>query len=383
MRLIGTLSDEREGRLFARFLEKQGIACKVDIGCDRDWGSEHYGTPFCQIWIVEEDQVEKAVQWFNFFNNHREDPLFDESSPAAPPLLDDLPKKTPQQVPLEGRPMGPITRGVLIICCLLFFSSLIVMREDKIPEKYESLSLFVSPIEKSMLYDYPMFYQLISRFIQLYGVEALENPADIPPDGKVLMNQIEHTPYWQGVYHLWVEESKAHNKEHPTSTPPLFEKIREGEIWRLFSPCLLHGSALHLLFNMLWLIVLGKQLEQRLTSWRYILFMLVTGIISNTAQYLTSGPNFIGFSGILCAMLGFVWVRQVDAPWEGYQIDRLTLVFMLVYVLGMAAVQAVSFFFETVYDIALTPNIANMAHLSGGVMGYLLGKLNYFSWRQS
>jgi GlpG protein len=231
-----------------------------------------------------------------------------------------------------------------------------------------------------MLYDYPKIYQMVGRFIELYGFEALEKPSDLSSEGKALLDQIQQTPYWQGLYHIWLGSK---DKEHPATVPPLFEKIREGEVWRLFSPCLLHGDPLHLLFNMLWLIVLGKQLEQRLSRSRYLLFILITGILSNTAQYLMSGPNFIGFSGILCAMLAFIWVRQMDAPWEGYQIDRLTLVFMLVYILGMAGVQMLSFVFEKAYDIALTPNIANMAHLSGGFIGFLLGKLSYFRWRQS
>jgi GlpG protein len=134
---------------------------------------------------------------------------------------------------------------------------------------------------------------------------------------------------------------------------------------------------------MLWLIVLGKQIEQRLQPWRYGLFILITAIISNTAQYLMSGPNFIGFSGVLVGMLTFIWVRQKIAAWEGYQIDRLTLIFMLIFVISMAAIQVLSFLAEKSFEFAFSPNIANMAHLIGGLVGYFLGRLNFFSWRHT
>lgn len=134
---------------------------------------------------------------------------------------------------------------------------------------------------------------------------------------------------------------------------------------------------------MLWLIVLGKQLEQRIKPWRYILFILFIAIISNTAQYLMSGPNFIGFSGVLCGMLAFIWVRQKTAAWEGYQIDRMTLIFMLIFILSMTGIQLLSFLLEKSLDWAISPNIANMAHLTGGLTGYILGRLNFFSWRHA
>ncbi len=133
---------------------------------------------------------------------------------------------------------------------------------------------------------------------------------------------------------------------------------------------------------MFWLITLGKQLEQRLPSWRYLLFILIVAAFSNTAQYLMSGPNFLGFSGVLCGMLAFMWERQKRAAWEGYRMDRLTFLFMLIFVLGLASLQILSFFVEKAFAISLSSNMANMAHLSGGGMGWWLGRGHFFSWRR-
>ena len=73
----------------------------------------------------------------------------------------------------------------------------------------------------------------------------------------------------------------------------LFGKIRQGEVWRLFTPVLLHGGILHLLFNMAWVWMFGRLIEQRLGSFKYLFLSIIVGVISNVAQYLMSGPRIL------------------------------------------------------------------------------------------
>jgi GlpG protein len=393
MRLIGTLDDERKALTFSHFLHQKGIPHQIEIQKNMDWGSSSYGSSLCQVWIQEEDHTEEVLKWFQLFLENPNDPLFSFTQPSAPGIKTELPLPlSPAASPLpppqsstqswSKQPMGWMTRVLLGICIFLFFLSQLILPTIQVPEKYAGLALFTSPIEKALLFDYPKFYELINRFIHLYGFDELERPSDLPPEGKRLLQQINQTPFWPGYYQLLLKGGWQSVKEGLVKYPS-FEKIREGQIWRLFTPCLLHGDLFHLFFNMLWLIVLGKQMEQRLSPWRYAIFILVVGVVSNTAQYLMSGPNFIGFSGVLVGMLAFIWVRQKMAAWEGYQIDRLTFVFMLIFILSMAAIQLFSFFLEKSFEWALSPNIANMAHLTGGVMGFILGRLNFFSWRHT
>lgn len=389
MRLIGTLDDERQGLAFSLFLKKKGILHQLDIHPNTDWGSPHYGSTSCDIWIQDEDQVPEALKWYHFFLEHPQDPLFQQTETVAWPHLkttqipsDQAAQATPTETTnsWEKQPMGWITRLLLITCCGLFFLSQFTMPSHAVPARYSGLNLFTSPVEKELLFDYPKFYQLINQFIHLYGYEGLENPDTLSPEGRQLLQKINKTPYWPGFYTLLLKRGPK-SVEKGFTQYPLFEKIQQGQVWRLFTPCLLHGDLFHLFFNMIWLIVLGKQIEQRLTSGRYILFILSMGILSNVAQYLISGPNFIGFSGILCGMLAFIWVRQYRAAWEGYQLDRLTLVFMLMFILGMAGLQLLSFLLEKSLDMSFSIGLANTAHLIGGVLGYLFGRLNFFSWR--
>lgn len=388
MRLIGTLDDEHKALIFSHFLSQKGIPHHVDIQTNTDWGSAAYGMSDCQVWIKEEDHLQDALKWFKLFLEDPQHPIFQNFVKKAAPLPSISPAhSTPSSPPLisstwDKQAMGWLTKALLATCCILFFASQLLISPLKIPERYAGLILFTSPIDKTLLYDYPKFYQLIDQFLYLYGYEELEHPSELPVEGQHLLQKINHTPFWPGLYHLILKEGFS-SVEKGFQRYPNFEKIKEGQIWRLFSPCLLHADIFHLFFNMLWLIVLGKQIEQRLQFWRYAIFILIVGIISNTAQYLMSGPNFIGFSGILCGMLAFIWIRQKRAAWEGYQIDRLTLLFMLIFIISMAMIQVFSFVLEKSFDWAISPNVANMAHLTGGLVGFLLGKLNFFSWRHA
>lgn len=386
MRLIGAIDDDRKGILFSQFLEKKGIHHQIEILTDRDWGSHDYGTTKCNIWISDEDQVDEAMQWLDFFKQNPDDPIFIQASkvelPPLPPQVTSKAQSGQQkkQSLWDLQSMGPITRFLLIGCCLLFFIAQFITPVTDAPANFPATPLFSSPIEKEILFDYPHTYDLVDRLIKLYGFEAIQDPNDLPVEGKALIEKINHTPFWQGIYSIVLKDGFKSIPEKMKTTP-MFEKIHDGQVWRLVSPIVFHADLFHLFFNMLWLMVLGKQIEQRLSPVRYLSFILIVAIFSNTSQYLMSGPNFIGFSGVLCGMLTFIWMRQKYAAWEGYQLDKTTIAMMLIFILAMAAIQFFSFFLEKVSDITISPGIANMAHLSGAFLGVILGRLNFFRWR--
>ena len=88
------------------------------------------------------------------------------------------------------------------------------------------------------------------------------------------------------------------------------EEIRRGQVWRLITPIFIHLSIIHVLFNMLWFKDLGYIIEYKFGKNQLVLLMMISGVISNLAQYFVSGPQFGGMSGVLYAMLGFVWVYK-------------------------------------------------------------------------
>jgi GlpG protein len=130
---------------------------------------------------------------------------------------------------------------------------------------------------------------------------------------------------------------------------------------------------------MAWLWLLGKQIEGRLGKGKMVLFILITGVLANTAQYLMGGPDFLGFSGVIVGMVGFIWMRQKCAPWEGYPLQRSTILFIMVFVGAMLLLEVLAMTLEYFQVIQLSGGIANTAHIVGGVVGALLGRLRFFA----
>lgn len=154
-------------------------------------------------------------------------------------------------------------------------------------------------------------------------------------------------------------------------------EIKSGEIWRLFTPALLHFSLLHILFNLLWVYDLGVQIEYRRGSWRFLLLVLVIAGLSNFSQYwwvhLSSqwfpgepaeAPMiFGGMSGVVYGLLGYVWMKSRYSPVQGLYLTPNTVMYSLVFLVACM--------------VGVMGRIANGAHLSGFVLGIGLGLVKF------
>lgn len=391
MRLLTTFTDPQKGQKFSKYLSSKEIANQIEIQPNTDWGSDDYGTTVCHIWIVEEDQFFNARTWLDRF---KEDPgseefsqfnpilPFDISEPSSPiePETTILPEE--EELPSSRiEKMGTITTYLVVLCTLLFIMArLSSPTEEFTPKNLPLTPLFISQVNKVLLFDWPEAYSILDKVATLYGVDSLQNMETLPDEGHYLLKKFYQTPYWKGIYDKIILHIRHSNAPWEFNAP-LFEKAREGEVWRLFTPCLLHADIFHIFFNMIWLIVLGRQMEARLGAWRYILFIIIAAILSNTAQYLMSGSNFIGFSGVVCAMIVFIWKRLKIAPWEGYLLHSSTVLFVSLFILAILGIQFASFTMEIIGYPSLSPGIANTAHITGGIIGYAAASLNLFTWR--
>lgn len=380
MRLICTLHDLNQAKQFSEYLASQNIDHQIEAVENKDWGQDSYGSSTCYVWVRDEERFPEAMQMAQQFIKDPHDPQF--STPSLSPS--ETPSDIPSTIETGKENQSSLTRFFLIVCCFLFFVGMMTEPVLKVrpPPSIPATPLYSPPINKALMYDYPAAYELIDSLVDKYGIDAVMTPQALPEEGQKILTQFKNTPYWEGFYPLIV----AHfSDEHAPlqHNAPLFEKIRTGEIWRIFTPAFLHNDIFHLFFNMIWLVVLGRQIEQRIGKWRYLLFILIAAVIPNTAQYLMSGPNFLGFSGILCAMLTFIWVRQRKTAWEGYQLERGTFIFISLFILLMFILQSVAFVLETQGNRSLSIGIANTAHLVGAATGLVLAKLNLFSWQKS
>lgn len=381
MRLICTLHNQPQAQALSTYLLHHGIENQLEIHTNTDWGSHDYGMTSCTIWTYDEDSMDEALRIAEEFQANPEDPKFYVASVDVQTSAEDAPVVTS---PVNERPnqaIGPITLYLLFACGMLFFFAALTTPAVKESPKFLPYTpIYASPVQKALMFDYPEAYEIVDKLVATYGVPALMKPDDLPPQGQLMVQKFLHTPYWHGIYEKVVSHF-THPEKGWKFDAPLFEKIRVGEFWRLFTPCLLHGGIFHILFNMIWLIILGKQMEQRLSKFRYCLFILVAGIVPNIAQYLMSGSDFVGFSGVLCAMLAFIWVRQRRAGWEGYYLQPGTFAFVGFFVLFMFGLQLISFISEISSSKPFAIGIANTAHLAGAAVGYVMGRMPYFAWR--
>jgi GlpG protein len=157
-----------------------------------------------------------------------------------------------------------------------------------------------------------------------------------------------------------------------TALVPLADSYAKRELWRTLTPIFLHFGLFHVLFNSLWMWDLGRRLEYFQGKSHFILFVLITGIASNAAQYLWDpSPFFGGMSGVIYALVGFIAVRQRIAPHPLMAVSPALLGFMLFWLL-LCMSGAVDYF--------MSGSVANAAHLGGLIAGavYALASLNMY-----
>ena len=141
--------------------------------------------------------------------------------------------------------------------------------------------------------------------------------------------------------------------------------LEQGQIWRILTPVFLHFSLMHVVFNSLWLWEVGKRLELVTSSMFLLLLSVVSGVISNYAQYLFGGSiNFGGASGVVYAFFGCAFVLQKFRPVPELAMPRGFYVAMFVFLLAG---------FTGIFEMLFGINMANWCHLFGAISGALFG----------
>ncbi|MGL5361159.1 MAG: rhomboid family intramembrane serine protease GlpG [Shewanella sp.] len=134
------------------------------------------------------------------------------------------------------------------------------------------------------------------------------------------------------------------------------------QFWRIFTPSLLHFSAMHIIFNLLWWWYLGGKIETRIGTAPLLILLLVAGTLPNVLQFYVGGPNFGGLSGVVYAVAGYTWVMGLRKPAAGIGLPPAYMGFMLIWLaLGFSDFMGLS--------------MANGAHIGGLIIGLAQGLL--------
>ena len=145
-----------------------------------------------------------------------------------------------------------------------------------------------------------------------------------------------------------------HDKVYTTSNPP-------NQWFRFIIPMFLHAGFIHIAFNMLLQILLGKEIEILIGSIRFLIIYLSSGIFG----FILGGnfaPQGIASTGASGSLFGIIAIMLLDllyhwgerrSPWG----DLAWLVFDIV----------ISF------ALGLLPGLDNFSHIGGFLMGLVLG----------
>jgi GlpG protein len=307
MRQIGTLQTQTQAERFTAFLLTQGISAVAEP--ETNWWT---------VWVRDEDQVSRARDALEEYRRSPDDPRYHGVLREANAVLQaeakrrDLARKN--VIPVGGGRWGqpglratPMTAVVIALCAVLF---------------------------------------VLSDF----GGD----------DASVAMRSLKFCDLRHTLQENW----------DPNRIPDPLIDIRRGQWWRLVTPIFLHGGPWHLLFNMIMFHVFARVIEMRKGAAVLGLLILLIALPSNAAQglapstwgTLSGGPNFLGMSGVVYGLLGYLWMKTVFDPGAGLSVSAGTVVFLLGWMtLGLTGV------LQSVLPMA------NLAHAVGLLAGMLLG----------
>ena len=307
MRQIGTLQTQTQADRFTAFLVTQGISAVAEA--ETQWWT---------IWVRDEDQVSRARDALEEFRRNPDDARYHgvvreaNAVRQAEAKRRDLARKN--VIPVGGGRLGqpglratPLTAVVIALCGVLFVMS-------GFGRDNSSVAL------RSLMF------------------------CDVRHDGQ---------RNWD-----------------PNRTEDRLIDIRRGQWWRLVTPVFLHGDVLHLLFNMIMFHIFARVIEMRKGAAHLGLLMLLIALPSNAAQglapstwgTLSGGPFFLGMSGVVYGLLGYLWMKTVYDPGSGLFVSAGTVVFLLGWMtIGFTGV------------LGDTLPMANLAHAGGLLAGMILG----------
>lgn len=142
--------------------------------------------------------------------------------------------------------------------------------------------------------------------------------------------------------------------------------LEDGEYYRLLTAMFMHFGIRHIVNNMLVLFALGDNLERALGHVKYLIFYLACGIGSNWISMMGNGADSMivsaGASGAIFGIVGGLLYAVMINRGQLEDLSTRQLVVMI---------------FISLYAGFTSTGVDNVAHISGLILGILLGILLY------
>lgn len=138
--------------------------------------------------------------------------------------------------------------------------------------------------------------------------------------------------------------------------------VYEQQYWRFLTAIFLHGSAIHLVYNLFALIFFGLALEKLIGGYRFLILFLVSGIIANVIA-VNFYSSSLGASGAIYGIIGCLAILN---PF------MFVWAFGLVLPMFIAAILWIAGDIMGVFGIGGS-DVGYIAHLSGVGVGIIFG----------
>jgi len=327
MRLLGSLPNESEANLLSAWLLTQSIECHVD---------PQSGENGFEIWVKDEDGFSTAKSEFAAF---KLDPKAEKYRSAVAEARKIHQQEVAKQKAYQKNVRsGPVKKGIFEAAPLTMVLALICVIVSVITG-------FGDPEYNN---------RAAARALQFVAVDS--------PSDELLTKAINN----------------------PDSLDVRLASIYRGELWRTVSPIFYHYDTFHIIFNLYWLIYLGRMIEERYGTLSMAMIVIFSAIFSNVLQgtvpYSVGGSPpfptetllitiFGGMSGVVYGLFGFIWYRMLYDPKSRLRLPQLTVILMIGYLFYCMFSPQIG----SLTGGGTGSSVANWAHGGGMVMGMLLG----------
>ena len=344
MRSLTTIDGKPDAEAFVAYLLTMGISTHVEPASDplsksstessigsftenTSGNSTNRPNDAWEVWIKNEDRLPQAKEELKTFFANPKDPKYAAALKQANLILREQrqeaklrqrniqsPNLGDQRTSMFSGKLPPLTLTLLILCCV-----------------FSLLTAFSTPANENRL-------------------------------GLSIVKQLK-----------FVDMELFAKTNDPTAS------LQRGELWRIFTPAFLHGSPLHLLMNMLALASLGRLVERLVGIRRYAVLLLLIAAGSHLTQGLlgenvlgiqglSGSPNFVGISGVVMGLFGYIAVKSRMRPDLGFGLSGQSY-----FMVGILLVMG---FAGDIFGKEGGLQMANFAHLGGLVAGAILGFLS-------
>ncbi|MBK1879048.1 rhomboid family intramembrane serine protease [Pelagicoccus mobilis] len=153
--------------------------------------------------------------------------------------------------------------------------------------------------------------------------------------------------------------------------------LGSGLIWTPLTYSFLHGSFLHILFNMLMLFFFGRVAIQTLGQKRflqlYFAAVLAGGLLWFAASFISGAGSVVGASAAVSALIIFFVCLNPDGEISLFGVLPLKARYLAY---GMIVIAVVGFFAQEISTTSAA-KVAHSAHMGGMLVGYLFYKYVY------